>query len=160
MPDYIDTYIKAQVLLREVSGVKNTEEGLLSLYEDELRDALDFIYVNRDTLTHLEIVHYVNIVINRALLRNSDGLDTCIGYLRLYLNEGLIGKDDIQLMEGLVSVLNRYDKNIAQECNMNLVMVTRDMSKIGKMLKKYGYSSDGIDYWVKLQTSGRFVTNF
>ena len=121
---------------------------------------MNFIYVNRDTLTHQEIVHYVNIIINRALLRNSDGLDACIGYLRLYLNEGLIRKDDQELMEGLVSVLNRYDKKTAQECNMNLVMVTRDMSKIGKTLKKFGYSSKGINYWIKLDSSGRFVTNF
>lgn len=160
VPDYNDTYTKAQAVLREISGVNNTEEGLLSQYENELRDALSFIYVNRDTLSHQEIIHYVNIVINRALLRNSDGLDTCIGYLRLYLNEGLIGKDDIQLMEGLLSVFNRYDKDIAQDCNMNLVMVTRDMSKIGKILKKYGYSSEGIDYWINLQASGRFVMNF
>lgn len=158
--DYDATYSKAQSLLRDVSGVNNTEEGLLSTYEEELRNAMNFIYVNRDTLTHQEIVHYVNIIINRALLRNSDGLDACIGYLRLYLNEGLIRKDDQELMEGLVSVLNRYDKKTAQECNMNLVMVTRDMSKIGKTLKKFGYSSEGINYWIKLDSSGRFVTNF
>lgn len=160
IPGYNETYVKVQTTLREVSGVKDTEEGLLSLYEDEVRDAMSFIYLNRDTLTHKEIVHYVNIIVNRLLLRNSDGLDSCIAYLRLYLNEGLIGKDDNTLMDGLKSVLNRYDKDIAQDCNMNLVMTTRDMSKIGKMLKKYGYSSDGIDYWIKLNSSGRFVTNF
>ena len=160
LSDFDSTCAKVQSMLREISGVNNTEEGLLSPYEKELRDALSFIYVNRDTLTHQEIVHYVNIIINRALLRNSDGLDTCIGYLRLYLNDGLIGKDDNALMEGLVSVLNRFDKEIAQDCNMNLVMVTRDMSKIGKLLKKMGYTSEGIDYWVDLQSSGRFVMNF
>lgn len=160
LSDFAETYSKAQSVLRVVSGVNNTEEGLLSPYEEELRDALGFIYVNRDTLTHQEISHYVNIIINRALLRNSDGLDTCIGYLRLYLNDGLIGKDDNALMENLVRMLNRYDKEIAQECNMNLVMVTRDMSKIGKLLKKMGYTSNGIDYWINLQSSGRFVTNF
>ena len=154
-----ETYVKVQSLLRAVSGVNNTDEGLLSPYEEELRDALGFIYVNRDTLTHQEIVHYVNIIINRTLLRNSDGLDTCLGYLRLYLNDGLIGKDDNVLMEGLVSVLKRYDKETAQECNMNLVMVTRDMSKIGMSLRKMGYTSEGIDYWIQLQASGRFMTN-
>lgn len=159
-PDLNKTYETAQNTLREVSGLKDTEEGLLSIYEEEVREAMSFIYINRDTLTHKEITHYVNIIINRLLLRNSDGLDSCIAYLRLFLNEGLIGKDDSTLMEGLVSVLNRYDKVISQNCNMNLVITTRDMAKIGKTLKKYGYSSDGIDYWIKLQASGRFVTNF
>ncbi len=158
--DFEATYVKAQVTLREVSGVKNLEEGLLSKYDEEVEDALSFIYQNRDTMLHKEIVHYANIVINRVLLRNSDGMDTCVAYLRLYLNENLIRKDDNELMEGLVSVLNRYDKDIAQYCNMNVVMVTRDLSKIGKVLKKYGYSSGGIDYWIGLQASGRFVTNF
>ena len=87
-------------------------------------------------------------------------MDTCIGYLRLYLNDGLIGKDDNALIEGLVSILNRYDKDMAQECNMNLVIVTRDMSKIGMALRKMGYTSEGINYWIELQGSGRFVTNF
>lgn len=159
IPGFSEAYEKAQTLMREASGVNNTEEGLLSPYEEELRDALSFIYINRDTLSHKDVAHYSNIIINRLLLRNSDGLDTCIAYLRLFLNEGLIGKDDTVLMEGLVSVLNRYDKDAAQSCNMNLVMTTRNMAKMGKMLKKYGYSSDGIGYWIKLHTSGRFMTN-
>lgn len=158
--DFAATYTKAQNTLREVSGVKDLEEGLLSMYEEEVRDALNFIYQNRDTLAHKEIVHYVDIILNRVLLRNSDGLDTCIAYLRLYLKEYLIGKDDSGQMEGLVSILNRYDKDTAQSCNMNLVMTTREMSKIGKVLKKYGYISEGIDYWINLQSSGRFMTNF
>ena len=158
--DYSETYSKVQSIMREVGGIKDTEDGLLSLQEEELRGALSFIYTNRDTLTHKDIVHYANIVITRLLLRNSDGLNTCIGYLRLYINDGLIGKDDETLMEGLLSVLNRYDKDAAQDCNMNLVMTTRDLSNIAKMLKKFGYSSEGIEYWINLQTSGRFVTNF
>lgn len=111
-------------------------------------------------MTHKEILRYANIVINRALMKNSDGLDTCVGYLRLYLEEGMISKDDEALMEELVTMLNRYNKDVAQECNMNLVMTTRDMSKIGKKLQKFGYNSEGINYWIKLQASGRFVTNF
>ena len=160
IPDFREVYIQAKKTLQEVSGVKDTEEGLLSIYEEELRDALKYIYINRDTLTHKEIVSYVNIIVKRVLFRNSDGLDTCVAYLRLFLNEGLIGKDDEAIMEGLVGVLKRYDKDIAQNCNMDLVMTTRDMAKIGKTLKKYGYSSKGIDYWIELQGSGRFVTNF
>ena len=158
--DYSEIYSKVQSIMREVGGIKDTEDGLLSLQEEELRGALNFIYTNRDTLTHKDIVHYANVVITRLLLRNSDGLNTCIGYLRLYINDGLIGKDDETLMEGLVSVLNRYDKDTAQDCNMNLVMTTRDLSKIAKTLKKFGYSSEGIEYWINLQISGRFVTNF
>lgn len=160
IPNFHEVYSQAKKTLQAVSGVKDTEEGLLSIYEEELKEALKYIYVNRDTLSKKEIVSYVNIIVNRVLFRNSDGLDTCTAYLRLFLNEGLIGKDDEAIMKGLVCVLERYNKDIAQKCNMDLVMTTRDMAKIGKTLKKYGYSSNGIDYWIKLQGSGRFVTNF
>lgn len=160
IPDFRAVYIQTRKTLQKVSGVKNTEEGLLSIYEEELRDAIKYIYLNRDSLSHKEIIRYVNIIVIRVLLGNSDGLDSCIAYLRLFLNEGLIGKDDEAIMGSLVSVLERYDKDIAQDCNMNLVMTTRDMAKIGKSLRRYGYTSKGIDYWIELQGSGRFMTNF
>ena len=160
IPDFRVVYGRTKKTLKEVSGVKDTEDGLLSIYEDDVRDALSYIYTNRDILSHKDIVRYVNIVVNRVLMRNSDGLDTCTAYLRLFLNEGIIGKDDEALMEGLVSILDRYNKDIAQECNMNLLITTRDMAKIGKNLKKMGYASNGIDYWIELQDSGRFVMNF
>lgn len=158
--DFDDIYSKTKGLLQKITGLENTDDGLLSQYEDDLRDSMSFIYVNRDVLSHKEIVRYVNIIINRVLLRNGDGLDSCIGYLRLYFEERLIDKDDEALMNGLVDILERYNKNIAQDCNMDVVMVAKDMAKIGKMLKRVGYSSDGIDYWINLQTSGRFLTNF
>ena len=158
--DFDEVYLKAKMFLKEISGLNDIKDGLLSLYEKDVRDSLDFIYTNRDALAHDEIVSYVNIIINRTLLKNSDGLDTCIAYLRLYMEGGLIGKEDVALMNGLRSVLDRYDKDAAQDSNMNLVMVTRDMAKIGKMLRKIGYSSIGIDYWVTLQASGRFLSVF
>ena len=158
--DFDEVYHRTKSFLQKITGVSNTEDGILSQYEDDLRDAMNFIYVNRDVLSHKEIVHYAGMIINRVLLKNGDGLDSCIDYLRLYLEGELIGKDDEALMNGLVAILDRFNKDIAQECNMDLVMVTRDMAKIGKTLKKIGYSSAGIDYWLHLQTSGRFMSNF
>ena len=121
---------------------------------------MNYIFVNSDTLAHKEIVHYSGIIINRLLMKNSDGLDSCVAYLRLYLEKGLIEKEDEVLMTGLVRILNKFTKEIAQECNMDVVMTTRDMAKIGKKLAKYGFKSEGIEYWVKLHNSNRFVTNF
>ena len=158
--DYKETYEKVKHNLQKISGINNAEDGLYSIYEGDLGDAMNYIYVNRDTLTHKEIVHYSGIIINRVLMRNSDGLESCIAYLRLYLENGLIGKEDDVLMMGLVRVLNKFTKEIAQECNMDLVMTTRDMAKIGGRLTKYGLKSDGIKYWINLHKSGRFVTNF
>ena len=158
--DYDGIYETISKAYHEVSGFNSIEEGLLSEYEEELKNALSYIYENKRVFTHNQMSDYANIIINRVLLRNSDGLDICIAYLRLFLNEKLIGKADNTLIEGLVNVLNRYDKDSAQNCNMDLVMATRDMATIGKVLQKYGYSSTGIDYWIKLRASRRFMTNF
>lgn len=159
-PDYESVYETINKAYHEISGFGSVEEGLLSEYEEELKNALSFIQANAGMFTHKELLGYVNIIINRVLLRNSDGLDTCIAYLRLFLNEGLIGNNDTAIMEGLLCVLNRYDKTTAQNCNMDLVMTTQNMAKIGKSLKKFGYTSDGIDYWIAFGKSSRFYSNF
>lgn len=158
--NYSETYEKVKYYLQEMSGVRDIEDGLYSVYESDLRDAMNYIFVNRDTLTHKEIVHYSGIMINRVLMRNSDGLDSCVAYLRLYLENGLIDKEDELLMAGLVSILDKFSKEIAQDCNMELVMTSRDLAKIGIKLTKYGFKSEGIKYWVDFHKSGRFVTNF
>ena len=71
----------------------------------------------------------------------------------------MMGNDE-QLMRRLVSLLDYYTKDIAQSCNMELVMTVRDMAKIAKTLVKHGYSSAGITYWMNLYSSNRFRTNF
>lgn len=158
--DYKAVCVSVKSTLQKIRGVKNIEDGLLSIYEGEVVDSLSFILSNRETLSHKDVVRYVGIIVNRVMFRNSDGLDTCIGYLRLFLEEGLVGKDDETIMTGYVGVLDRFTKETAQECNMELVMTTMYLAKIAKVLTKYGYSSEGINYWINFQKSGRFVTNF
>lgn len=158
--DYTAVCGSVKATLHKISGIKDIEEGLLSIYEEEVANSLRFIISNKETLAHKDIVRYIGIIVNRVMFRNSDGLDTCIGYLRLYLEEGLVGKDDETIMTGYVSILDRLTKETAQECNMELVMTTLYLAKIAKVLTKYGYSSEGIKYWTGFQKSGRFVTNF
>lgn len=158
--DYKAVCVSVKSTLQKIRGVKNIEDGLLSIYEGEVVDSLSFILSNRETLSHKDVVRYVGIIVNRVMFRNSDGLDTCIGYLRLFLEEGLVGKDDETIMTGYVDVLDRFTKETAQECNMELVMTTMYLAKIATVLTKYGYSSEGINYWTNFQKSGRFVTNF
>lgn len=158
--DYTDVCDSVKSTLQKIRGVKNIEEGLLSIYEEEVADAMRFILSNREALVHKDIVRYVGIIVNRVMFRNSDGLDTCIGYLRLFLEEGLVGKDDETILTGYMGVLDRFTKETAQECNMELVMTSIYLAKIAKVLTKYGYSSEGINYRTNFQKSGRLVTNF
>ena len=49
--DYQDNYDLIKELLSVVNGIKNVEEGLFSLHEDNLREALKFIYKNRESFS-------------------------------------------------------------------------------------------------------------
>lgn len=158
--DYDMVYETISKAYHEISGFGSVEEGLLSEYEEELKNALSFIQANAGMFTHKELLGYVNIVINRVLLRNSDGLDTCIAYLRLFLNEGLISANDEEAVDGLIKILDRYKKEDVQSYNMDLVLSARCMERIAKFLKKEGKSSVGTDYWIAFGKSSRFYSNF
>ncbi|SKC54659.1 SIR2-like domain-containing protein [Bacteroidales bacterium WCE2008] len=158
--DFLEVRNKVKAYYQEISGIFTVQDGLHSPFEDDMKMALRFIFNNRDSITHRGLVRYINTVINRVLMKNSDGLDTCVAYLRLYLNEGLISKEDEDILDGLVQILDRFTKDVAQECNMELIMTTRDMSKIAKALSLKGYDSKGIKYWIELNKSERFFTNF
>lgn len=157
--DYVIVYNRALALYQRVSGVTSIIDGLFSPYEDNLRDTLNFIYVNRETLSHNEFMEYVDIMIDRVLMKNSDGLDVCVLYLSLFLKESLIGKDDELQLRGLVNILDRFKKQDAQDCNMEVVLTTNELSYMASVLSRYGLSSSGIDYWIEFKKSGRFKTN-
>ena len=145
---------------KKLSGERRIEDGLFSLNGNKLCAALNYIIQNSDTIQHPEMARYVNAVINRVQLKNSDGLDDCLVFLRMCLEERFIGMEDESIIVGFVQILDRYKKEDAQECNMDLVKTTREMARIATMLLKKGQSSPGIEYWIRIHKSGRFVSNF
>lgn len=158
--DYNEVYNKISKAFYEISGFESIETGLLSEYEEELKNSLEFIYSNRGVLSHKKLLDYTNIIVNRVLLRNSDGLDTCIAYLNIFLSQGIITTNDEDAIKGFVRVLDRYKKEDIQQCNMDLVMAARCLAKIAKSLAKEGISSKGIEYWMTFEKSSRFYCNF
>jgi hypothetical protein len=143
-----------------VSGLNRIEDGLLSEYEEDLNKSLKYITANKDTLTHKELNQFFDIVINRVLMKNSDGLDLCIAYLWYYLKTGLIGIDDERLISGLLRILDRYEKPVIQECNMDLVSTARHLGKMADFLSRKEFKSKGIDYWKHFKKTSRFYSNF
>ena len=115
---------------------------------------------NKESLSRKELVQYFDIIINRVLLKNSDGLDFLTGYIWYFLNKKLISLEDERHVNGILKILDRYEKNDVQECNMDLVLTARYMGKLAMYLSKNGFSSKGIDYWKRFKRTSRFYCNF
>ena len=68
--------------------------------------------------------------------------------------------EDDEVVKGLLYILDRYEKDDVQNCNMDLVLTARSCTKIANKLKAKGYVSKGIDYRIGFQKSSRFYCNF
>lgn len=157
---YFEILDRVSEAYHKVSGLNKIEDGLLSEYEEDVRKSLNYITANKDTLTPKELNQFFDIVINRVLMRNSDGLDLCIAYLWYYLKTGLIGIENERLISGLLRILDRYEKPDVQECNMDLVSTARHLGKIAEYLSRKDFKSDGVMYWKRFKRKSHFHSNF
>lgn len=157
---YYEVLGRVSEAYRKVSGLGNVEDGLLSEYEEDVKKSLGYITANIKLFAPNEQERLFDIIINRVLLKNSDGLDTCIGYLWYYLNKRYVSTDNERLTDGLIRILDRYEKSDMQECNMDLVMTARYMGKMATILSGKGFKSKGIDYWKRFKRTSRFYSNF
>lgn len=158
--DFNNIYEKVSRAYYQLRGVDSIEEGLLSEYDEDVSNSLKYIRTNVRSFSHKELLGYFNKIINRVLMRNSDGLDLCIFYLWCFLKDGFITMEDEDVVKGLLYILDRYEKDVVQNCNMDLVLTARSCAKIANKLKAKGYTSKGIDYWISFQKSSRFYCNF
>jgi hypothetical protein len=158
--DFNNIYEKVSRAYYQLRGVDSIEEGLLSEYDEDVSNSLKYIRTNVRSFSHKELLGYFDKIINRVLMRNSDGLDLCIFYLWCFLKDGFITMEDEDVVKGLLYILDRYEKDVVQNCNMDLVLTARSCAKIANKLKAKGYTSKGIDYWISFQKSSRFYCNF
>lgn len=158
--DFNEVYEKVSRSYYQLRGVESIEDGLLSEYVDDVSNSLQYIRTNARSFTHIELLGYFNLIINRVLMRNSDGLHLCIFYLWCFFKDGFITMEDEDVVKGLLYILDRYEKDDVQNCNMDLVVTARHCAKIANKLKAKGYTSKGIDYWISFQKSSRFYCNF
>lgn len=157
---YYEVLSQISEAYHKISGLGNIEDGLLSEYEDDVKKSIRYIIANKDSLSRKELVQFFDIIINRVMLKNSDGLDFLTGYLWYFLNKKLISIDDERHVNGLLKILDRYEKQDVQECNMDLVMTARYMNKMAVYLSGKGFKSKGIDYWKHFKRTSRFYCNF
>lgn len=157
---YYDLRERISQTYQNISGLSSVEDGLLSEYENDVAKSLKYIEANHDIILHKELIRLLNTIINRVLMKNSDGIDLCISYLRIYLQQGIITMEDENLVHGLLRILDHYEKDDVQRCNMDLVVTAIHLGHMAVFLAKKGLSSKGIDYWKRFKKTARFYTNF
>jgi len=157
---YYEVLSQISEAYHRVSGLGAIEDGLLSEFESDVKKSINYIMANKESLSRKELVQYFDIIINRVMLKNSDGLDFLTECLWYFLYKKFISLEDERHVNGILKILDRYEKNDVQECNMDLVLTARYMGKLAMYLSEKGFSSKGIDYWKRFKRTSRFYCNF
>lgn len=158
--DFKDISVKVEAIYKKTIDNHSLEDGLLSVYDNELYVALDFIEKNKKAIEHPRMMQLINLVLNRTLLMNSDGLDRCLRALRYFIQDGTISSDDKDQQDLLIMVLDRATPDKLNECNLNLAHATNNLSAIALLMADRGYASAGITYWSAFANNKRYYTNF
>ena len=80
--DFEEIISRVRDTYRKTQDVHSVEEGLLSIYPEELQSALDYLYSNRKEISHDRFISLMNLVLNRVLLMNNEGVDKCLRKIR------------------------------------------------------------------------------
>ena len=158
--DYQEVYSRVSEAYKKAVDNHSVEDGLLSIYDNELNLALDFIGKNRHEMSHDRLKKLMNLLLGRVLMMNSDGLDKSLRFIRFALTDGTIGPEDHEQLDSIVMILDRTDLNRLNACDMNLAHATNNLVAIAKEMSKRGYKSPGISEWISFADKHRFYTNF
>lgn len=158
--DFDEVFYQVNEVYQNTQDTHSVEDGLLSIYDEELESALHFIYSNRKEMNHERFLSLVDLVLNRVLLMNSDGLDKCLRMIRYCISDGSLSKADKSQLALVKMILDRTSLSILNTCNLNLATATNNLSAIAGLMAKMGFKSEGIQYWQDFANRHRFYTNF
>lgn len=158
--DYQEVYSRVSEAYKKAVDIHSVEDGLLSIYDNDLNLALDFIGKNRHEMSHDRLKKLMNLLLGRVLMMNSDGLDKSLRFIRFALTDGTISPEDHEQLDSIVMTLDRTDLNRLNACDMNLAHATNNLVAIAKEMSKRGYKSPGISEWISFADNHRFYTNF
>lgn len=159
-PDYSDVLKKVTAVYGQTVDNHSVEDGLLSVYSEELSASLEFIYNNRSEIERTRFLSLLNIVLTRLLLMNSDGLDECLRYVRYFVTDGTITEQDESVLESIIMMLDKTTLSRLNDCDLNLAHATNNLTEIAKKLAKWRFDSEGVRFWIDFAKRHRFYTNF
>lgn len=157
--DYVEVRKQVAEIYQHAVDYISVEEGLLSVYSEEVENALSFMYKDRYAFEHSRYLSLLNLILNRILLLNSDGLDECLRYVHYFLTDGLVSSADTEIHAPVMMVLDKTTPEKLKQSNINLAQAANNLTAIAKQMAEWGFESPGITFWKEYASKHRFYTN-
>ena len=158
--DYVEVREQVAKIYQRAVDFHAVEDGLLSVYSEELENALAFMYKNRRALEHSRFLTLLNLILTRIMMFNSDGLDICLRYMRYFVADGAVSSLDKATHAAIIMMLDKTTPERLTQSNINLAHAANNLTVIANKMEEWGYESSGIAFWKKYATKHRFYTNY
>lgn len=158
--DYVEVREQVAKIYQRAVDFHAVEDGLLSVYSEELENALAFMYKNRRTLEHSRFLTLLNLILTRIMMFNSDGLDICLRYMRYFVTDGAVSSSDKAIHAAIIMMLDKTTPEKLTQSNINLAHAANNLIVIANKMEEWGYESSGITFWKEYASKHRFYTNY
>ena len=158
--DYVEVRERVAEVYQRAVGFPAVEDGLLSVYSEELENALAFMFKNRRALEHSHFLTLLNMILSRIMMFNSDGLDSCLRHVRYFVSDGAVSSSDSGILATIMMMLDKTTPERLRQANSNLAHAANNLTVIANKMEEWGHASPGITFWKEYATKHRFYTNY
>lgn len=158
--DYVEVRERVAEVYQRAVGFPAVEDGLLSVYSEELENALVFMFKNRRALEHSHFLTLLNMILSRIMMFNSDGLDSCLRHVRYFVSDGAVSSSDSGILATIMMMLDKTTPERLRQANSNLAHAANNLTVIANKMEEWGHASSGITFWKEYATKHRFYANY
>jgi hypothetical protein len=155
--DFFEIRTKLTNELEELRGYININEALISDDSDKIIHGLNQLYNNIVTSKIEDHEASIDLLLDRILFKRKERLESCIDYIAHYLSRYYTTENlSMSMIEKLQLILKTYTKETFQELDMEVPSNVKHLIQISDSLRKMGYGSEPIEYWLSIKRSKRF----
>jgi hypothetical protein len=154
--NFTDIYQQLDVEFRKLTSFEDIEKSLYSEDEGTFSAALVVLEdrIKRDGIK--EYVNYINIIITRILCNDRNGYEIALSHLQYYVRLFATDKETIESIPRLTLLLDSLKMDAFKELEQNVITCSELTILMAKHLRKYGFNSEGVDYWINTRKSQFF----
>lgn len=146
--DFAEIKNEISVELYDRRKYVDIEEGLWSSERDSVVLAINEL-TNNININGIEgYISYIDILLNRIILKNEIALHSCIDVSFYYITKHIDILLTSEIQAKLLIILNKYKGDVCLELNMDKVKVYSYFITIASVLKDRGVNNEIIDYWI------------
>ena len=146
--DFAEIKNEISVELYNRRKYEDIEEGLWSSERDSVVLAINEL-TNNININGIEgYISYIDILLNRIILKNEIALHSCIDVSFYYITKHIDILLTSEIQAKLLIILNKYKGDVCLELNMDKVKVYSYFITIASVLKDRGVNNEIINYWI------------